>query len=628
MKLIHLSDLHIGKRVNEFSMLEDQRYILDQMMKIFAEQKVDGVLIAGDVYDKTVPSAEAVQLFDEFITGLAKAEIPVYMISGNHDSAERLSFGAKLFESSDIYISQVYDGEMKRIVLKDQYGPISVYLLPFLKPAAVRHALQRDDINTYEEGVMAALQECEIDTTQRNVLVAHQFVTGADRSDSEETSVGGLDNVSAEVFKDFDYVALGHIHRPQKMGRETLRYSGTPLKYSFSEADHKKSVTVVELLEKGNVRVSTVPLIPRRDMRKLRGTYMDVTAKDHYTAENKMDYLQITLTDEEDVPGALQKLRTVYPNLMRLEYDNKRTRENREVQAVEVQEQKSELELFEEFYELLNNEPMKEEQTEFVEKLIQDLCWNEDRFIRGFTEDGEVIGQRTDPEANMWLNPQSWSVISGLANEAQADLALQNVYDKLNTEYGAILMDPPYHAHAFDGALAVIYNAGTKENAGIFSQSQGWIILAEALRGHGERAFNYFIENAPAAQNNRAEIRRLEPYCYGQFTEGKHSPNFGRSHVHWLTGTASTVMVGCVEGILGMRPDFYGLKIAPSVPKEWEEFEIEKDFRGSHLHIVVKNPGHAESGCEKLFVNGEQMKDNYIPQEKLTKTTEVELFLS
>ena len=269
-----------------------------------------------------------------------------------------------------------------------------------------------------------------------------------------------------------------------------------------------------------------------------------------------------------------------------------------------------------------------EESQKKLEKLIQDLCWNEDRFIRGFTEDGEVIGQRTDPEANMWLNPQSWSVISGLANEAQADLALQNVYDKLNTEYGAILMDPPYHAHAFEGALAVIYNAGTKENAGIFSQSQGWIILAEALRGHGERAFNYFIENAPAAQNNRAEIRRLEPYCYGQFTEGKHSPNFGRSHVHWLTGTASTVMVGCVEGILGMRPDFYGLKIAPSVPKEWEEFEIEKDFRGSHLHIVVKNPGHAESGCEKLFVNGEQMKDNYIPQEKLTKTTEVELFLS
>ena len=373
MKFAHIADLHIGKRVHDFSMLEDQRYILDQMLGIFVEQEVDGVLIAGDVYDKTVPSAEAVQLFDEFITRLAKEKIPVYMISGNHDSAERLSFGAKLFENSGIFISQVYNGEMKRIELEDQYGPVSVYLLPFLKPATVRHALQREDINTYEEGVVAALQECEIDRLQRNILVAHQFVTGANRSDSEETSVGGLDNVSAEVFEGFDYVALGHIHRPQKMGRETLRYSGTPLKYSFSEADHKKLVTIVELLEKGNVEISMVPLVPMRDMRKMRGTYMEVTAKESYTAENKMDYLQITLMDEEDVPGALQKLRTVYPNLMRLEYDNKRTRENREVQAVEAQEQKSELELFGEFYELLNNEPMKEEQAEFVEKLIQDL---------------------------------------------------------------------------------------------------------------------------------------------------------------------------------------------------------------------------------------------------------------
>ena len=260
--------------------------------------------------------------------------------------------------------------------------------------------------------------------------------------------------------------------------------------------------------------------------------------------------------------------------------------------------------------------------------LIQDLCWNEDRFIRGFTENGEVIGKRDDPEANMWLNPQSWAVISGLADEKQGDLALQQVYDRLNTEYGAILMDPPYHAHAFDGALAVIYNAGTKENAGIFSQSQGWIILAEALRGHGERAFEYFMENAPAAQNDRAEIRRLEPYCYGQFTEGKASPNFGRSHVHWLTGTASTVMVGCVEGILGMRPDFYGLHIAPSVPKAWDEFEIDKDFRGCHLHITVKNPNHAESGCKKLLVNGQEMEGNYIPEEILTAETGVELYLS
>ena len=373
MKFAHIADLHIGKRVHDFSMMEDQRYILEEMLRIFDEEKVDGVLIAGDVYDKTLPSAEAVQVFDDFITKLAKMEMPIYMISGNHDSAERLAFGAQLFENNGVYISPVYEGEVKKVEVEDVYGTVNIWLLPFLKPATVRHALQREDINTYEDGVVAALQGCEIDTEQRNILVAHQFVTGADRSDSEETSVGGLDNVSAEVFEDFDYVALGHIHRAQKMGREALRYSGTPLKYSFSEADHKKSVTIVELLEKGRVEIHVVPLVPRRDMRKMRGTYMEVTARDAYTEENKMDYLQITLTDEEDVPGELQKLRTVYSNLMRLEYDNARTRENREVQAVEAQEQKSELELFEEFYELLNNESMKDEQVEFVEKLIQDL---------------------------------------------------------------------------------------------------------------------------------------------------------------------------------------------------------------------------------------------------------------
>ena len=266
-----------------------------------------------------------------------------------------------------------------------------------------------------------------------------------------------------------------------------------------------------------------------------------------------------------------------------------------------------------------------DESQEKLGKIIQELCWNEDRFIRGFTGDGQVIGKRDDPEANMWLNPQSWAVISGFASDEQADKALEMVYERLNTEYGAILMDPPYHAHAFDGALAVIYNAGTKENAGIFSQSQGWIILAEALKGHGDRAFKYFIENAPAAQNDRAEIRRLEPYCYGQFTEGKASPNFGRSHVHWLTGTASTVMVGCVEGILGMRPDFYGLHIAPSIPKAWDGFEIEKDFRGCHLHIVVKNPEHVESGCKSLLVNGQAVEGDYIPKELLSEQTEIEL---
>ena len=258
---------------------------------------------------------------------------------------------------------------------------------------------------------------------------------------------------------------------------------------------------------------------------------------------------------------------------------------------------------------------------------IQKLCWNQDRFIRGFTERGEVIGKRDDVEANMWLNPQSWAVISGLASDEQADKALENVNRQLNTDFGLVLMDPPYHLHAFDGALAVIYNAGVKENSGIFSQSQGWIILAEALRGHGDRAFQYFMENAPAGQNDKADIRKLEPYCYGQFTEGKASPHFGRSHVHWLTGTASTVMVGCVEGILGMRPNLDGLKLAPSIPAAWDGFTAEKDFRGCRLNITVKNPGHVQSGCRELTVNGKKMEGNFIPASELKDNAEVVLVM-
>lgn len=259
--------------------------------------------------------------------------------------------------------------------------------------------------------------------------------------------------------------------------------------------------------------------------------------------------------------------------------------------------------------------------------LLNDLCWNEDRFIRGFTEDGEIIGGRTAPEANLWLNPQSWAVISGLAGREQAETSMELVRERLNTGYGAVLMAPPYHSHAFEGALAVIYNAGAKENAGIFSQSQGWLILAEALLGHGDSAYRYFCENAPSMQNGRAEIRQLEPYCYGQFTEGPASPNFGRSHVHWLTGTASTVMVGCVEGILGIRPCLEGIKIAPSIPREWKELEICKQFRGKDLHIAVKNPLGRESGCTSLTVNGEAVPGNMIPESLLTAHTEIELIL-
>ena len=257
--------------------------------------------------------------------------------------------------------------------------------------------------------------------------------------------------------------------------------------------------------------------------------------------------------------------------------------------------------------------------------LVEKLCWNEDRYIRGFTEKGEVIGRRTDPEANLWLNPQSWAVISGLADSEKAETFLHTVHEGLNTEYGVMLMQPPYHAHAFDGALAVIYNAGVKENAGIFSQSQGWIILAEALCGHGNRAFSYYKANSPAEQNDRAEIRKLEPYCYGQFTEGKDSPHFGRSHVHWLTGTASTMMVGAVEGILGVRPDLHGLRLSPSIPAAWDGFTMEKSFRGKKLHITVQNPAHKESGFTSLMLNGAAMPDNYIPADKLAAENEIVL---
>ncbi|WP_161980753.1 GH36-type glycosyl hydrolase domain-containing protein [Streptococcus sp. S784/96/1] len=258
---------------------------------------------------------------------------------------------------------------------------------------------------------------------------------------------------------------------------------------------------------------------------------------------------------------------------------------------------------------------------------IQELCWDEDRFIRGYTEAGERIGERQAPEANMWLNPQSWAVISGLADEEQAKLAMDNVFNRLNTNYGAILMDPPYHKHAFDGALAVIYNQGNKENAGIFSQSQGWLILAEALRGEGNRAFTYFMENAPAAQNDQADIRQLEPYCYGQFTEGPTSPNHGKSHVHWLTGTASTVMVGSVEGILGLRPDLGGLRLKPAIPSEWDSFTMDKIFRGKTLHITVENPNHKESGFTKLILNGQELADAYLPEELLQTENNITLVL-
>ncbi|MCX4376205.1 MAG: exonuclease SbcCD subunit D [Lachnospiraceae bacterium] len=445
MKLLHISDLHIGKRVNEFSMIEDQKYILRQILTIADQQQADGVMIAGDIYDKPVPSAEAVQVFDWFLTELADRGKKVYAVSGNHDSAERIAFGAQLMRGRGVYVSPVYRGETAKYTLTDAYGEMNIYLLPFIKPAVVRHALEgltdtdadfmQEEVlsdaaekekpskvllgscyetekssevssescyetekpskvssescyekekpskvspESYYDAVKIAIERMNVDTSKRNILIAHQFVTGAGRCDSEEVSVGGLDNVESEVFDAFDYVALGHIHSPQFIKRETLRYCGTPLKYSFSEADQEKSVTVVEFAEKGNIQLSTVPLVPLRDMRRIRGTYLEVTARTFYQEFNTEDYVQVTLTDEEDIPDGLQKLRIIYPNLMRLEYDNSRTKQSHMIERAEDIEQKSEQELFAEFYELQNNQPMNAEQAAFVAQLIA-ACKEQDK---------------------------------------------------------------------------------------------------------------------------------------------------------------------------------------------------------------------------------------------------------
>lgn len=375
MKLFHLSDLHIGKRVNEFSMIEDQKYILTQILYAADQEKPDGILISGDVFDRTIPTAEAVQVFDAFLTRLSEQKIPAFIISGNHDSAERLAFGSSLMGKSGIYFSKVYDGTVEKIPMQDAYGTVWIYLLPFLRPSTIRHALpeRAEEVQSAADAVRIALEQTKIDEKERNVLLAHQFVTGAKRCDAEELQVGDVDQIPAELFALFEYVALGHIHSPQKVGRETVRYCGAPLKYSFSEAGQEKSITVVELKEKGSVDLRTIPLKPLHDLRKIRGTYLEVTAKSFYENRDCEDYLQVTLTDEEDVPDGMAKLRTIYPNLMRLEYDNKRTRSNAEVRAAERVEEKSELELFQEFYELQNNQSMTEVQEQFVEELLRGM---------------------------------------------------------------------------------------------------------------------------------------------------------------------------------------------------------------------------------------------------------------
>ena len=378
MRFLHLSDLHLGKRVNEFSMLEDQAYILKEILNIIDEQKVEAVLIAGDVYDKVIPSAEAVRLLDDFLTRIAARELPVFLISGNHDSAERVAFGSRLMSSRQIYLSPVFESDVEPVTISDRFGEINIYMLPFVKPSLVKRVYPEEEIITYQDAVNAAVQHMQIDTDKRNILLAHQFVTGAARCDSEELSVGGLDDVDASIFDGFDYVALGHLHGPQKIGKETVRYSGTPLKYSFSEANQKKSVVIVDVEEKGKINIQQIPFLPKHDMQEIRGTYMEVTALDFYKDMKTDDYLHITLTDEEDIPDAIGKLRTIYPNIMKLSYDNLRTRAAVTVRGTAEVEEKSPMELLKEFYELQNNQPMTDEQEEIARGMMEEI-WEDER---------------------------------------------------------------------------------------------------------------------------------------------------------------------------------------------------------------------------------------------------------
>ena len=386
MRIIHLSDLHLGKRVNDFSMIEDQKFILERILEIIDEEKPQAVLIAGDVYDKPLPPAEAVRLFDDFISRLSETDAEVFIISGNHDSAERLSFGSQIMDRQGIHFAGGYDGSTRCFSLEDEYGCVSFYMLPFIKPVHVRQAYTDDEkaaqIATFTDAVAYAIEKMGIDKNERNVLIAHQFCTGAERSESEDISVGGLDNVDVSVFSTFDYTALGHLHGPQTPVADRIRYCGSPLKYSFSEAEQNKSVTIIELGEKKDgmcrAHLRTSELIPLRDMKVLKGKFIELTDKNYYKQIETNDYMRIILTDEEDVIGALGSLRSIYPNIMRLEYDNTRTRASAIVPDAEGNDSRTPLEIFAGLYEAQNGKPMDEEQSGLVSSLIEKV-WGDEK---------------------------------------------------------------------------------------------------------------------------------------------------------------------------------------------------------------------------------------------------------
>lgn len=368
MKFVHLSDLHIGKRIKEKSLIADQKYILDEIFEIIDSEKPDGVIIAGDIYDKAVPSAEAVELFDNFLFSLSQLAVQVYAISGNHDSAERIAFGSRLMNLSGVHLSPVYNGDLTKFMLNDEYGTVNIFMLPFVRPADVRRFFPDEEITSYTDAVRTAVEHTEIDESQRNIIITHQFVTGAQRCDSEEKSVGGTDNVDGTVFEKFDYTALGHIHGAQNIGSEKIRYCGTPLKYSFSEVHHKKSVTVIELNQKGNTNIYEIPLTPLRDMRILKGSFAEL-AVDEKKSE---DYLHVILTDEEETINAVGLLRYYYPNILELEYDNSHTRAHAELAPMPEAEKPDPLTIFMEFYEKQTGTEMSDKQAEILCRIIKE----------------------------------------------------------------------------------------------------------------------------------------------------------------------------------------------------------------------------------------------------------------
>lgn len=357
MKFLHLSDLHLGKRLKEQSLIEDQKYILDEIIEIAKKENPDGVIIAGDIYDKTVPSAEAVALFDSFLTRLSEMKLKVYAISGNHDSAERIAFGASIMKLGGAHFSPVYNGSIEKITEQDSFGNINIFLLPFVKPSQVREFFPETTIENYTQAIEATLSNIDIDTSERNIIIAHQHITDAEKTGSEETIIGGLDNVDSYVFDAFDYVALGHIHGEQDIAGKKIHYCGTPLKYSFSEAKHNKSVTVVEFFEKGRTEIRRIPLIPLRDLRDVCGSFTDI----YNTPEKSEDYIRIILNDEDEIMDAVSKLRHVFPNILELTYSNRKYADIQGLEATDDEIKNNPAEIFRQFFtEQTNSDPDNE----------------------------------------------------------------------------------------------------------------------------------------------------------------------------------------------------------------------------------------------------------------------------